>query len=126
MGVKADILNERSKLDNAMIVGSEIREVIAELEGENEGLRKKVREEICGDCLPGAYGWNENRVEGRIPCSCISESEAYQELEAKNEKLLKALKKIKAIKVDDEMHPSQQRGWMYHAAHEALKETGHE
>lgn len=52
---------------------------------EIETLRERARElerQVCDQCSPDDYGWNYNAVEGRIPCVCITESGAYQELEA--------------------------------------------
>jgi len=44
-------------------------------------LRKSVENEgkVCGDC--DGSGWQENRVEGRHPCTCMTEAEPYQLLE---------------------------------------------
>ena len=36
---------------------------------------------LCHDCLD--TGWLENREDGRYPCTCVSETEPYQELQAK-------------------------------------------
>jgi hypothetical protein len=55
---------------------------------------ERLEQNVCGDCLEyeddgtpsTAYGWNENRVEGQIPCSCISESGPYQILLDRAEK----------------------------------------
>lgn len=62
----------------SQIIASKKR--IAELEAENEQLSQQ----ICDECSPDDYGWNYNAVEGRVPCVCIIESGAYQELEAEN------------------------------------------
>lgn len=51
--------------------------------GELERLQSKVEEleqQVCDECSPDDYGWNYNAVEGRVPCVCITESGAYQEL----------------------------------------------
>ena len=53
---------------------------IAELElkvNELEGLA----EYQCADCQD--TGWLENRVEGKYPCTCMTEMEPYQLLESK-------------------------------------------
>lgn len=74
---------------------NKLKERIAELEAElNDAL-----ENPCGDCLKyeddgtpyTGYGWNENAVEGQVPCGCIEESGPYQILKNKNERLIKAL-----------------------------------
>lgn len=36
---------------------------------------------VCGDC--NDTGWQENAVEGRYPCTCMTEAEPYQLLQAK-------------------------------------------
>ena len=49
-----------------------------------------LEQNVCDSCLEyeddgtplTTYGWNENRVEGQIPCACVSESGPYQVLEA--------------------------------------------
>ena len=49
---------------------------IAELESERdarEGL-------VCDQCIAGS-GWCENAVEGRYPCTCMTEAEPYQLLQ---------------------------------------------
>jgi len=43
---------------------------------ENEELVQRVCDECDGD------GWCENRVEGRYPCVCVTETEPYQLLQA--------------------------------------------
>jgi len=50
---------------------------VAELEAkllDREGM-------VCGDC--DDTGWLENREEGRYPCTCMTEAEPYQLLQAK-------------------------------------------
>jgi hypothetical protein len=44
-------------------------------------LMKQDTEYMCLDCQD--TGWLENRVEGKYPCTCISETEPYQQLLAK-------------------------------------------
>ena len=44
---------------------------------------KDLESNVCDECSPDDYGWNYNRVDGRVPCVCIAESGAYQELEVK-------------------------------------------
>lgn len=46
---------------------------VAELEEENARLNDGA---VCGDC--DGSGWLENRVEGRYPCTCMTEAEPYQ------------------------------------------------
>lgn len=63
---------------------------VAELEAENARLSDGA---VCGDC--DGSGWLENRVEGRYPCTCMTEAEPYQLLaeqlaaEQLNNKLLR-------------------------------------
>ena len=45
---------------------------------------EELQQQVCDECSPDDYGWNYNAVEGRVPCVCIIESGAYQELEAEN------------------------------------------
>ena len=40
---------------------------------------------LCPDC--NDTGWLENRVEGKYPCTCMTECEPYQLLEAENKTL---------------------------------------
>lgn len=40
---------------------------------------------VCDDC--DGTGWLENRVDGRHPCTCITEAEPYQILEAKQARI---------------------------------------
>lgn len=58
-----------------------------ELHVERDALRRKVEELetrqeglVCGDCIDGS-GWQENAVEGRYPCTCMTEAEPYQLLQ---------------------------------------------
>jgi hypothetical protein len=44
---------------------------------------EELHQNTCDECSAEDYGWNYNRVEGRVPCVCITESGAYQELESK-------------------------------------------
>ena len=73
--------------------------VFSEAIEENEQLKAKNLElennQACSDCLPESYGWNYNAVEGRFPCACISESEAYQKLLADNQRLRDTLEEIR-------------------------------
>ena len=63
----------------------EMELAIFTLEAENrelkDELRKSVENEgkVCGDC--DGSGWQENREEGRYPCTCMTEAEPYQLLE---------------------------------------------
>ena len=63
---------EAKNMDAAVAHGKQL-ERIAELE-----------QQVCDQCSPDDYGWNYNAEEGRVPCVCIIESEAYAELEAEN------------------------------------------
>lgn len=60
---------------------------------------------VCGDC--DGTGWQENRVEGRYPCTCMTEAEPYQlllaeldRLTAENAKLQRAVDRSVAINAD--------------------------
>lgn len=62
---------------------------IKQIKDDKEGL-------VCGDC--DGSGWLENKVEGKFPCTCMTEAEPYQLLEqqlaesrAREVKLLEAL-----------------------------------
>jgi hypothetical protein len=52
-------------------------------------LELKLEQNVCDECLEydddgtpfTGYGWNENRVEGQVPCVCITESGPYQVLQ---------------------------------------------
>ena len=46
---------------------------VRELEEENARLSDGA---VCGDC--DGSGWLENRVDGRYPCTCMTEAEPYQ------------------------------------------------
>lgn len=48
---------------------------------ENSHLNSLICDE-CADAEGRATGWCENRVEGRYPCVCLTETEAWQEREA--------------------------------------------
>ena len=56
----------------------ELRQRIAGLEAEVG----EISQNVCDECSPEDYGWNYNAVEGRVPCVCIAESGAYQELKS--------------------------------------------
>ncbi len=59
---------------------------------EIQELKDKVAEleqNICDECSPDDYGWKHNRVDGKHPCTCITESGAYQELLAEVKRLRK-------------------------------------
>lgn len=71
-------------------------------EAEVARLKKEVstlERNLCNDCLEyendgtpqTGYGWNENDVEGQVPCGCILESGSYQVLAAENKRLREAL-----------------------------------
>ena len=55
---------------------------------ENEG-------KVCDDC--DGSGWQENAVEGRYPCTCMTEAEPYQLLAARAQKMQEALKKWRYV-----------------------------
>lgn len=60
---------------------SQLQQAYEAGKAEKEGL-------VCGDC--DGSGWLENRVEGRYPCTCMTEAEPYQLLEAQNLALMAA------------------------------------
>lgn len=49
----------------------------------------------CGDC--NDTGWLENREEGRYPCTCMTEAEPYQILEAKCAELEAKVEQLKMV-----------------------------
>lgn len=60
---------------------------------ENEILRatiERLEQNTCDVCSPEDYGWQHNRVEGRVPCICMEEAEPYQILKAEIERLREA------------------------------------
>jgi hypothetical protein len=67
----------------------------------------ELRQNLCDSCLEyeddgtpyTTYGWNENRVEGQIPCGCISESGPYQVSEDRITELLTALQYVAPVLV---------------------------
>ena len=50
---------------------------------EQQDRIEELEQQVCDECDPDDYGWVYNAVEGRAPCTCIIESGAYQELQAK-------------------------------------------
>ena len=60
---------------------------IAELE-EMDGL-------LCADCMD--TGWLENRVEGKYPCTCVSETEPYQILVQQNSEQASEIARLNAV-----------------------------
>ena len=50
---------------------------------------------VCGDC--NDTGWLENREEGRYPCTCMTEAEPYQILEAKCAELEAKVEQLKMV-----------------------------
>jgi hypothetical protein len=68
-------------VQNAALTGENmiLRQRVAELEKErDEAIANEGR--VCADCNDS--GWLENRVDGRYPCTCMTESEPYQLLES--------------------------------------------
>ena len=49
----------------------------------------------CGDC--NDTGWLENREEGRYPCTCMTEAEPYQILQAKITKQVAEIERLKTV-----------------------------
>lgn len=94
----AELLGLNIRDDN-----SSIQDGIESLKSDNDQLRaevEKLEQDNCDSCLEykddgtprTTYGWNENSVEGQVPCGCISESGPYQVIEAQNKVLREALK----------------------------------
>lgn len=62
---------------------------VADLErqlADREGL-------VCGDC--DGSGWLENSVEGRYPCTCMTEAEPYQLLQSQLAEAMKDAEQLK-------------------------------
>ena len=75
------------------------------IESELQAEIEKLSQQVCDECSPDDYGWVENRVEGRVPCVCITESGAYQALEAEIKELREALGEAVGWNWLDEDHP---------------------
>lgn len=59
--------------------------------------RDELLQHVCDECCDktGApTGWVENRVEGRVPCACVSESEPYQILQRERDELRKEVDRL--------------------------------
>jgi len=57
---------------------------ITELRTQLANAERKLLDQeglVCANCLD--TGWLENREEGRHPCTCMTEAEPYQLLQAK-------------------------------------------
>jgi hypothetical protein len=67
---------------------AEITQLRADL-AEREGL-------VCGDC--DGSGWLDNAVEGRYPCTCMTEAEPYQLLQQQLAECKKDAEKYQALK----------------------------
>ncbi len=57
-------------------VDEEVSCLIHSISVERDNLKEGM---VCSDCLD--TGWLYNRVEGRYPCTCMTEAEPYQMLE---------------------------------------------
>lgn len=68
--------------NNATALNELIAARTASLTAEVERLKSGV---VCGDC--DGSGWLENRVDGRHPCTCMTEAEPYQLLIEQNAEL---------------------------------------
>lgn len=55
---------------------AELRQQLAEKDAEIERIKADREGLVCGDC--DGSGWLQNRVEGRHPCTCMTEAEPYQ------------------------------------------------
>ena len=86
-------------VSHAKVEGSTFKaaaSMITTLADENEKLQRQVSNlldgemPVCGDC--DGTGWQYNRVEGRYACTCMTEAEPYQLLEAEVERLTTASK----------------------------------
>lgn len=54
---------------------------------------------VCGDC--DGTGWRHNRVEGRYPCTCMTEAEPYQLLNDMLEKIARVASGEDQVADDD-------------------------
>ena len=94
-----------------------LRQELAVVGSERDALKEIIKHDgydadghyiLCVDCRDS--GWNEDR-EGRSPCTCVSESEPYQLLEAEGERL--SLSRIKAAQVSIENESLRAEvGWL--------------
>ena len=56
---------------------------------------EEVDDLLCSDCMD--TGWLENRVEGKYPCTCVSETEPYQILVQQNSEQASEIARLKAV-----------------------------
>jgi hypothetical protein len=72
------VTKERDRLlDDIEKSGTDLAAKSAEVE--------ELQQQVCDEC--NGDGWCENRVEGRVPCVCVNEKEAYQIAIAEVERL---------------------------------------
>ena len=58
---------------------ADLRQQLAAKDAEIERIKADKEGLVCGDC--DGSGWLENRVDGRYPCTCMTEAEPYQILQ---------------------------------------------
>ena len=56
---------------------------------------EEVDDLLCSDCMD--TGWLENRVEGKYPCTCVSETEPYQILVQQNSEQAAEIVRLRAL-----------------------------
>ena len=98
---------------------------------------EEVDDLLCSDCMD--TGWLENRVEGKYPCTCVSETEPYQILVQQNSEQAAEIARLKAVigeckEVLEDCHQNinQERGFASEIERDieqtlaAIKEIDHE
>lgn len=88
--IARDLCEMDAPLVNAIEVDPD--DVARRIDEEVDRLKSGV---VCGDC--DGSGWLQNRVEGRYPCTCMTEAEPYQIIKKQRDELLSALERIKAL-----------------------------
>lgn len=76
-------------IDSTKTTPEKLAEMNDSLIADNNYLRSRIKELeakldnrdglVCGDC--DGSGWLENRVDGKFPCTCMTEAEPYQLLQ---------------------------------------------
>ena len=91
---QAEIAKRDERIESLTSAGAEYQRQcfeqakrIEELE-EEDGL-------LCADCMD--TGWLENRVEGKYPCTCVSETEPYQILVQQNSEQAAEISRLKGL-----------------------------
>ena len=70
-----------------------LHEDCAAVERERDELLQHVCDE-CRDETGSPTGWVENRVEGRVPCTCMLEAEPYQHLQRERDALRRKIERV--------------------------------